>query len=119
MSIIDAFLKERRFDLEPPENICIALRHFLEQASESDLRQDPVDDENARLLALVDERCDRTGWKDHTSKLIHSRDWTRYAEYPPPGECQQRALLNACGLYKKLGITDVGCLKLPWVIDAC
>ena len=110
-SLVDTFFKERRFDLEPPENVCAALRHFLQQADESDLQQDSVAGDNARLLALVDERCDRTGWKDHSSRLRHTRDWAQYAQHPPPGECQQRALLNAHGLYNKFGIPNVSHFK--------
>ena len=118
-SIVESFLRQRRFDLEPPENVCVALRQFLEQANEDDLQRDPSvgEVENARLLALIDERCDRTGWKDYRSKLVYTRDWPQYARYPPTGECQQREMLNARGLYQRLGIPNVSPSRCPRTVD--
>ena len=116
-SIVDSFLRERRFDLEPLENVCVDLRQFLQHANEDELLQSPVAGESAKLLALVDERCDRTGWKDYSSKLVHTRDWSQYAQRPPTGECQQREVVNAHGLHQKLRISNVGQLNYHYATD--
>ena len=106
-SIIETFFKESRFDLEPPQQSCLALRQFLEQADEDDLLREPVTVDEARILALVDERCDRTGWKDSSGQNFYSRDWLQYAQNPPAGDCLQQDIFHARGLYLKLEKPDV------------
>ena len=106
-TVIDAFLRKGRFDLDPPQGAFRSLRAFLKRARESDLHQDPISTEDARLLALVDERCDRTGWISKNKKRYYTRDWLQYSEYPPEGDCRQWNLLHAKGLYERLARLQV------------
>ena len=101
-SAADAFLNWERSGLCPPLYNYAALRELLDKAKETDLHLEPVASQYAPEVALVDDRCDRTGWKDIMDRHHAARDWNLYARYPPSEESQQSRLLNASGLFKLL-----------------
>ena len=101
-SIVHAFLRWERFGLDPPLYNFAALRNFLDKAKEADLLQQLAGPPYTPEIALIDDRCDRTGWRDTLDRHHAARDWNLYARYPPSGECQQSSLLTAKGLFQKL-----------------
>ena len=109
-SIVSIFLKEQKSGLDPPQYNYTALRLFLEKANEGDLLQNPPTSQNSTHVALVDDRCDRTGWQDISKQHHSARNWDIYARNPPSGDCQQLYLLNAGDLYRRFR-TNVGLLN--------
>ena len=99
---IDAFLSAKTSWLDPTDHNYISLRAFLGRADDVDLIRDPPFDQDNRLLALIDERRDTTGWIDINGEHHSARDWDGYASYPPEGKLRSADILNACNLYRKL-----------------
>ena len=100
-SIVTAFLKEQRSGLDPPQYQYTALRAFLDKANEADLVINPPAGPYALKVALVDDRCDRTGWQDVSGEHYPARNWDLYAPFPPPGDFQHLDLLNAGKLIER------------------
>lgn len=100
-SIVSVFLKENRSSLDPPQYNYTSLRLFLEKADEVDLLQNQPASQNSAYVALVDDRCDRTGWQDISKQYHSARNWDIYAQRPPPGDCQQSSLLSVGDLYRR------------------
>ncbi|MCJ1308189.1 hypothetical protein MMC25_001841 [Agyrium rufum] len=99
-SLLEVFLGAQKFDLAPPQYQSHRMRSFMKKVKLEDL----VNTASRSHLACIDERCDRTGWTGH--KQFYTRDWLQYTDYPPAGECQQRKLLSAQGLYTELRKKD-------------
>ena len=117
---IEAFLNDRRQQLDPPQYNCPALKAYLEQAPEADLFSE--DDSSLISLhhvryhgiALVDDRTDTTGWKivdEHHA----ARDWDGYSDYPPAGDNIDTTILNATDLYRKL-LASVGIIIIHHIM---
>lgn len=101
-SALTVFLQEKVSRLDPPSHNYSNLKAFLSQACDEDLVKDPPLPRDTKIVALVDERCDNTGWLDVTGKHHAGRDWGGYVNYPPTGEVRPPEMFNACKLYKKL-----------------
>ncbi|MCJ1247183.1 hypothetical protein MMC30_004397 [Trapelia coarctata] len=99
---LTAFLHEKISRLDPPSHNHTNLQAFLSQVCDADLLRDPPLRQDTKIVALVDERCDNTGWLDVTGKRHAGRDWGGYVNYPPTGEVRPPEMLNAHDLYKKL-----------------
>lgn len=100
--IIDAFLGEQRSRLDPPHVSYIALRKFLESAGEVSWDKVPTPSSLDRLLVLLDDRRDGTGWQDINGAQHSPRNWDEYTNYPPRGEKRVSGLFNPKELHKKL-----------------
>ena len=102
-SMISACINGFPSRLDPPQYNYSALRDFLDQASENDLRTAPTPSQYARNIIVLDDRRDNTGWHDVGGHRHLARDWNSYANgYPPPGENIQCMMLNPGDLYRKL-----------------
>ncbi|KAL8723308.1 MAG: hypothetical protein Q9225_000360 [Loekoesia sp. 1 TL-2023] len=101
-TIVEAFLNQFSSRLDPPQYNYMALRRFLEKASEDDLRTNTTSTQYDQKNVLLDDRRDDTGWRD-VNKIRHfARDWNSYAEgYPPEGENILQTPMNAKELYSK------------------
>ena len=107
-SMISACINKFASRLDPPQYNYSALRDFLAQASETDLRTAPTPIQYARNIIVLDDRRDSSGWQDVGGHRHLARDWNSYANgYPPPGENIQCLMLNPGDLYRKL-LTKVG-----------
>ena len=107
-SMISACINKFPSRLDPPQYNHSALRDFLEQASEDDLRTEPTPIQHARNIIVLDDRRDHTGWQDVGGHRHLARDWNSYANgYPPPGENPKCLMLKPGDLYRKL-LTNVG-----------
>ena len=107
-SMISACINQFPSRLDPPQYNYSALRDFLDQASEDDLRTAPTPIQYARNIIVLDDRRDNSGWHDVGGHRHLARDWNSYANgYPPPGENIQCMMLNPGDLYRKL-LTKVG-----------
>lgn len=107
-SMISTCINQVPSRLDPPQYNYSALRDFLDQASENDLRTAPTPIQYARNIILLDDRRDNSGWHDVGGNRHLARDWNSYAHgYPPPGENIQCMMLNPGDLYRKL-LTKVG-----------
>ena len=100
-SLTDAFFEELGSRLDPPQFSYIALRKFLENADEEDLRSPTSSSRYDRPLVLLDDRRDITGWLDPNGDHHSARDWDNYATYPPEGENPTISLMHAQDLYQK------------------
>ena len=107
-TIITAFINQFGSWLDPPQYSYRALRDFLEKAidesgnPENILNTDPTPAPHSRILVLLDDRRDETGWHDAGGARHRARDWNSYAEgYPPQGESIECSMLNAGDLYRK------------------
>ena len=101
-SMITAFLDQFATRLDPPQYSYAALRNFLEDADEDQLKIDPTPIEHRQVIVLVDDRRDNTGWKDIYTNWHRARDWNSYAEdgCPPVGEDVVRRRMNAGEFYR-------------------
>lgn len=99
---LTVFLQEMQSRLDPPSHSYTKLQVFLSEARDEDLARDLPLPGDEKIVALVDERCDNTGWLDITGKHHAGRDWEGYVNYPPAGEVRSPEMFNACNLYKKL-----------------
>ncbi len=95
-TIFDAFLQERRELLRPLQYSYAALRMFVASARLSDLTAPTTPAEHTTRLVLLDDRRDASGGARST------RNWDGYRDYPPEGERQWSAVLNAAEFYRRL-----------------
>jgi len=102
-SDLEAFLTTQSHRLQPRQFSYDALRKFLELASSEHLhgsRQLSEDDQ--RKLVFLDERRDTTNLK------YTSRDWSNYAQYPPPGDSTFVEVLDAREFFDRLRLPVCG-----------
>ncbi|KAI4186791.1 MAG: hypothetical protein L6R41_003246 [Letrouitia leprolyta] len=101
-TIIDAFLNQFSSRLDPPQYNYVALRRFLEEASQDDLETTSTVAQYDQRNILLDDRRDDTGWQDVNQVRHFARDWNSYAGgYPPEGNNIFQASMNARELYGK------------------
>ncbi len=112
-TIIEAFLSQFGSRLDPPQYNHTALRNFLEEANEGDLKLNPIPTQHNQTNILLDDRRDDTGWQDIANVRHFARDWNSYAGgYPPEGENVLSSLMNAGDLYKKRLNSVIGVLRI-------
>jgi hypothetical protein len=104
---LDAFLTTQLHGLQPPDFSFDALRQFLETVTYDELTgAQPLTAADLRKLVYLDER------KDPTDLEYTSRNWTKYAQYPPEGISVFSQPLNAKELFEHLvqqKVCSAGC----------
>lgn len=100
-TVVEAFLRELRSRLDPPQYNYAILRKFLEQADFNDLIQQTPSSRYTAPLVLLDDRCDDTGWRGLDGEQHSARNWEKYASYPPVGSRRFTSLMDAGQLYQR------------------
>ena len=109
-TIVEAFLNQFRSRLDPPQYNYIALRRFLEKASEDDPNVNSPSTQYVQKNILLDDRRDETGWEDINKIRYFARDWDSHAGgYPPEGTNISQKIMDARELYTKR-LKSVHCL---------
>ena len=116
-STIHDFVRAQRFSLVPPQYNDIALQEFLEKATLEDLTGANPSPVSAEPIALIDDRCDSSGWQDANGIHHSARDWNGYSKHPPHGTSIYTKILSARELYERLRMRV--CMVDGWRNQRC
>ena len=99
---INRFIRAQRYSLVPPQYNDVALQEFLEKATLEDLTGPKPSRTSTEPIALIDDRCDSSGWQDANGIHHSARDWNGYSSHPPHGTSIYTKILSARELYERL-----------------
>ena len=116
-STINNFIRAQRYSLVPPQYNDVALQEFLGKATLEDLTGASPSRASAEPIALIDDRCDSSGWQDANGIHHSARDWNGYSRHPPHGTNIYMKILSARQLYERLRMRV--CLMDGWRSKWC